>query len=254
MPPRSAPRLVLLSAPGTLAGVDPLLRRARVRVVRIALIVPRPVEPERWLSRVRSFAPPDTVIVTSRTAVAAGVQPWLRTREGRHNRVEFWASGPGTARALQTAGVRRVRRPRAIGAQGVRVAFRGRPPRTVLYFRSNRAGPALARQLRAEGHRVVDVVVYRLAAAPKLGRKARRDLLKADLLVATSPSILSELRRGLDRQSFLSLRRRAHLVVLGLHSQRAARGHGFRGVSVAPSTTGQGFTRYLLQELRDASA
>jgi uroporphyrinogen-III synthase len=254
MPPRSAPKVVLLSAPGTLAGVDPLLRRARVRVIRIAMMIPRRVEPERWLSRARSSPLPDSVIVTSRMAVSTGVQPWLRARKGGTSGVEFWGAGPGTTQALRTAGVRRVRRPREIGAHGVRVEFRGRAPRTVLYFRSNRAGPALARQLRAEGHRVLEVVVYQLDAVPKLGRQERRNLLTADLLVATSPSALSGLRKGLDRQSLESLRRRARLVVLGVRSQRAARGHGFRRVSVAPSTTAQRFTRYLLQELRDARA
>ncbi|MGI0053651.1 MAG: uroporphyrinogen-III synthase, partial [Thermoplasmata archaeon] len=112
--------------------------------------------------------------------------------------------------------------------------------------------PGLARALRKRGHRVADLVVYRLTATPPPSARARRELARATLLVVSSPSGISELRRGLGPDGFARLLRRTRLVVLGDRSRRAARGHGFRRVSVAPSTTAQRFTRHLLGELRDA--
>jgi uroporphyrinogen-III synthase len=252
MSPSAAPSVVLLSAPGTLEDVDPLLRKEGIRLIRIPSLVPRPIAPMIWLRRIPPTARRETVIVTSRTAVTAGVTPWLRTLKRGFRAPEFWASGPGTAKALRAIGARWVRLPRVVGASGMGSAIGSRPRRSILYFRSDRASPRLARELRKLGHRVTDVIVYRLGAAPPLGSKARQELLRADLVIATSPSSMAALRRGIDSSSFLRLRRSARLVVLGERSRRAARGHGFHRVSVAPSVTAQRFTRYLLRELRNA--
>jgi uroporphyrinogen-III synthase len=246
------PTVVLLSAPGTLNGVDSLLERGGARLVRIETLRLRALPPSGWLPRIAKAPPVDTVVVTSRAAVGAGVEPWRRSASITLPMPEFWAVGPGTAQALRAAGVRRVRRPRTVGALAVAEALRGKAPRNVFYFRSDRAGPRLARALRAEGHRVTDLVVYRLDAPPRLTVRALRDLATADLLVAASPSSISNLRRGLDSRSFGRLRRNARLAVLGERSRRSAQGHGFRRVSVAPSTGAARFARHLLQELRDA--
>lgn len=126
------------------------------------------------------------------------------------------------------------------------------PSRRILYLRSDAAGPRLARALRRNGHRVLDVVVYRLTAPSALTARDRHRLASADLLVVTSPSGLSTLRRRLSRSEFVRLTRSSRLVVLGERSRRAAAGHGFRQTSVAPTSTAQRFTRHLLRELRDA--
>jgi uroporphyrinogen-III synthase len=251
MPHRTAPNVVLLSSEATLKGIDRRLSAAGVRLVRLVALIPRGVNPAPWQGKLALLPPPDTVIVTSQAAVEAAVIPWRRTRRDGDEDVEFWAAGPGTAESLRAAGVRRVRRPTAIGAAGIRSAFHRRSPRTIVYFRSDTAGPALARELRASGHRVADIVAYRLEPGPKFDSRSRHELARATCLIATSPSSLSALRRNLDRRSFLRLRHSVRLVVLGERSRRAARGHGFRGVSVAPSTTAQRFTRFLLRELRD---
>jgi uroporphyrinogen-III synthase len=190
--------------------------------------------------------------VTSRAAVEAGVAPWLRTQKKAFSSPEFWVAGPGTAKALRALGVRRIQRPKVLGASGMPATIGSKPSRTIVHFRSDRAGPLLARQLRELGHRVSDVVVYRIGSAPGLSPQARRALLRADLVVATSPSSLSALRRALASSAFVDLRRNKPLLVLGERSRRSARGHGFRRVRVAPSATAQRFTRYLLKELRDA--
>jgi len=248
------PKVALIAGPGTLARVDDELRHAGVRPVRIASLEPRSVDPSVWLARLARTRPPDTVVVTSRTAIAAGVRPWRRVRGPFAPSVEFWAVGPGTAQALRRAGIRRVRRPKAVSATALTGALARTPPRRIVYLRSDVAGPRLARSLRAAGHQVDDLVVYRLAAPPRLSARAREEVGSADLLVVTSPSGLSSLRRQLGPPTFARIARTAHLVVLGERSRRAARGHGFRRTSVAPSTTAQRFTQFLLKELRDARA
>jgi len=154
--------------------------------------------------------------------------------------------------ALRRIGIRRVRRPRTVGSSAVVASLRRTPVRTVVYFRSDVAGPGLARDLRRQGHRVVDLVVYRLVSPPGLLAGARRALSRADLLVVTSPSGFSSLRKRLGSAAFSRLAESTPLVVLGERSRRAALEHGFRRASVAPSLTAQRFTRYLLGELRNA--
>jgi uroporphyrinogen-III synthase len=250
MTARARPTVMLLSGPGSLERIDPLVDRAGVRLLRLTVLHPRPIEPRGWLGRLTRSGPPDTVVVTSRTAVALGVVPWRKAHR-LPIRCEFWAVGPGTAQALRRAGVRRVHRPEGVGDLAVADALRRSTPRTIVHLRSDLAGPRLARLLRERGHRVLDQIVYRTTAPHPLTARAGRQLLAADLVIATSPSVLSNVRRGLPKSSFERLRRTAHLVVLGERSQRAARGHGFRHVSVAPSTTAQPFTQHLLRELRD---
>lgn len=246
------PLVVLVSARGTLAGIDGLLRRAGVRLVRLESMTPRPMDPTAWLDRIARSPRPDTVIVTSRAAVDAGVRPWRRVVARFPASLEFWAAGPGTAQALRRAGVSPVHRPRDVGAMAIAQALGPRPARTIVYFRSDLTGTRLARALRARRHRVVDLAVYHLQPAPRLAARSRADLLRADLLVVTSASGLSDLRRRLDRRTFARLCRATPVAVLGELSRQAAEAHGFLQVLVAPSTTAQRFTRFLLRELRHA--
>lgn len=248
---KRSPTVVLLSAPGTLGGVGPLLRRADVRVVRVRSLDPRPVAPAIWLGRLSRNLRPNTVVVTSRRAVMAGVRPWLRAVGAFPSDLEFWAVGPGTARALRAAGVPRVRCPRTVGVEGVARSLRTGPPRCIVYLRSDLAGPHLARVLRKAKHRVVDVIVYRVERPPPLTREERAAIRTADLLVVTSPSGIADVAERLGRTTFSRLRRATPLVVLGERSRREARRRHFQRVSVAPSTTPQRFTRHLLGELRD---
>lgn len=247
-----SPTVVLVSVPGTLRGVDPLLRVAGVRPVRIVASEPRPVRPAVWLARISRAPAPDTIVVTSREAVNAGVRPWRRARGRLPSPLEVWAVGPETAKALRHSGVLRVYRPPTVGASALPSSLSREPPRTIVYLRSDVAGPGLARALRSQGHHVVDLVVYRLSSPPPLTPRARADLLRADLLVVTSPSGLSNLRGRLGAAAFARLARSVPLVVLGERSRRAARGQGFRRTSVAPAPTAQRFTRHLLRELRHA--
>jgi uroporphyrinogen-III synthase len=254
MAARSGPLVVLLSAPGTLEGIDPLLRASGFHLVRLTSVQPRALPSASWLARMGETPPPDTLVVTSRTAVALGVGRWRRSNPELPASLEVWAAGPGTAQALHTAGFRRVRRPKILGAAGLARSLSRRTPRTIAYLRSDLAGPGLARTLRGQGHRVLELVVYRLQTPPRFGLRAKRALFRADLLVLTSPSGVSGLRERLDPPSFERLCRTAHVVVLGKRSLREAHRQGFRNLSVAPSLTAQRFTQYVLRELRHARA
>lgn len=252
MPPSRRPTVVLWSAPGTLGGIDRWLERDGVRLVRLSSVAPRPVNPRPWLARIARAPPPDTVVVTSRAAVEAGIRRWRHAAGRLPPGLEFWAVGPGTAAAVRAAGIRRVRRPWTLGSDAIGRALARETPRRIVYFRSDRAGPTLARSLRQAGHAVLDLTVYRLGPSRRLTARARRDLREAQVLVVTSPSGLRELRRRLGRLAFSRVSRSATLVVLGERSRRSARRFGFRRTSVAPATAPYRFSRHLLRELDDA--
>jgi uroporphyrinogen-III synthase len=246
--------VVLLSAEGTLPGIDAALARAGVRTVRIPIVRAKPLPRSRWQARLARLPNVDTVVATSRAGVTVGVATWRSLPGAGGRRVEYWAVGPTTAGALRSIGVRRVHRARHEGRVALARALVRAPPRTILYFRSDRAGRGLARSLRGSGHRVADLVVYRLEPGLAVSPRARTRLEHANLWVAASPSALTLTRTALGGSTFSRLRRSVRLVVLGERSRAAALAMGFRRVSVAPGTTTQRFTRHLLSVLRDARA
>ena len=254
MPGPSRPTVVLLAGPETLPRLDRALRGRGIRPVRLEPFGTRPVPPGRWLSRGVHRPPPDVLLVTSRAAVDAGVRPWVRALGRVPPSLEVWAAGPGTARALRVLVHRRVRTPPTVGGEAVVRALGATPRRRILYLRSDRAGPGLARALRGQGHIVRDVVVYRLVSLPPLPVDSRRALERARLLVAASPSGIEHLRARIGRSAWRRLVAHVPVVVLGARSAAAARRAGFPRVVVAPSTEPVRFTRLLLRELGHAGA
>jgi uroporphyrinogen-III synthase len=243
---------VLLSSRGTLSGIDRSLRRAGVRLVRVPVLEVRTIPSRAWRARVAEFGRIDTVVTTSRHGVTAGVVPWRKGTGQITPAREFWAVGPGTAQALREVGVPRVRRSQKMGSLPLVRALARPRARSVLYFRSDCAGPAFARALRREGHRVLDVTVYRIGGKATFTPRTRNELGSARVWVAASPSALAALRRSLGSREFARRARTTSLVVLGERSRREASKMGFRTVSVAPATAAQRFTRHLLSVLRDA--
>jgi uroporphyrinogen-III synthase len=249
----SSPTVALLAERHSLREVDRRLRATGVHLLRLPSLENRPVAPSRWIGRLRRAPPPDTVVVSSRAAVEAGLAPW-RTLAGPLPRgLEFWAVGPATARALRAFGARRVRVPSRVGGVALAAALgRGRP-RRIVYLRSDLAGAELADRLRGRGHTVLDLVVYRTRPPPRPSPRSRARLRRAALYVATSPTGAEELRRLLGRE-FARRARTVPLVVLGERSRAAARRLGFRRISVAPCPAAQPFTRHLLRELAHVRA
>jgi uroporphyrinogen-III synthase len=251
---RATGTVALLSAPGTLAAIDPLLRRAGVRLLRITTFSPVPTDSRRWVPRVHRAPPPDTIVATSRTGVGAGVAPWLLSGGKVRAAIEFWAVGPGTARALRSLGISGVKAPRQAGTAALGTALDRPAPRQILYFRSQTAGSTFARALRRRGHRVTEVTAYRLAPTTRISPTAHRKLARAKVWIVTSPSSLRALRDALTPSWYARHLGTAHLVVLGERSRREAAAQGFQHISVAPSATPGRFTRHLLRELRAGKA
>lgn len=246
------PVVVLTGAAGSLAGVDEQLARAGVRVLRLRALDLRPVPPVRWLPGVLDRPMPDAVLVTSREAVVAGIRVWRRAIRRSDDSVEYWGVGPHTAAALRRAGARRVRTAEPPSGAGLLRRFGGPPPRRILYLRSDRAGPGLARGFRGRGHRVVERVVYRVRPAGGSSAREGRALRGADLVVATSPSAIEVVARRAGRSGSPRWARTVRLVVLGERSRRRAIELGFRRIRRVPASDAQRFTGRLLRELRDA--
>ncbi len=192
----------------------------------------------------------DGVILTSPAAVEsflAPVLPYVWPSEWR--RLRYWASGPATARALRRRGGPRATVGSPEGAEGIARAIAGSPPLRLLYPRSDRAGPGLARRLRRAGHRVVEVIAYRHRPARRASDRDRRWAQRADLVVVTSPSAWEGLRRALGPGGIAALRRSARFVALGPTTARSLRAAGLRALTVAPGSSAQRFTRFLLRRL-----
>lgn len=252
MPRRAAPEVVVLGSQDSLRGLAHAAARRGLRVRLIDAL--RTVPVAAWETRGRTLAPGDldTVLVTSRHAVVPALVRWLRARRSDSPRLEAWAAGPETARELRRSGFPNVRRGQGLGVRGI-LARLGSRPRRILYVRSDLAGSATARELRAGGHRVVERIVYRTRPFPSGVRHEVRALRRAAVVIATSPSALRALRLGLGRADLRAFTSRIPLVVLGPRSARAARALGFRNVSTCPETTPQGLAVHLVRTLRHAA-
>jgi uroporphyrinogen-III synthase len=247
-----APTVVLMTAQGTLARVDRGLERAGVRAVRIRTLQPHAIDPLMWIRDLSRQSPPDTVVVTSRWGVLAGVKPWRAIDGPFPDATEFWASGPATATALRRVGVTHIHTPKVAGSDGIAWALRRGPKRDIAYLHSPLGGEELIGALRAQGHRVTPVVVYEIEMPPPLTAAEKSTLRAADVLVITSPSMLGDLAHRLSRAEFQRIAQRTTLVVLGELSRQAGVERGFAHISVAPSVATQPFTRHLLREVRNA--
>jgi uroporphyrinogen-III synthase len=246
------PLVVVLSAPETLTGVEAAVSRHRLQVRRVSALRLRP-HPNTVPSaeRVRR-ARIDTVIVTSAHGAGPALAAWCRS-PGRRAPPEVWTAGPESTARLRRAGYRRVRRTGELGADKI-VRRLGRSPRRIVRLRSNLAGLALTRALRAGGHRVTDVVTYRVEPAVGELRRARPLFRRAAALVASSPSVVSALRKALGDAAVRRLGATTPVVVLGERSAAAATRAGFRRVRVASSTSPQRFARLLVRTVNDAAA
>lgn len=246
--------IVLVGAADTLPGLEQQLRRKRAMLRRVVVLRSIPLTAaslRRITGRMGRF---DTLVVTSRAAARTFLaEPNVRGHLGRMSGIEVLAVGPGSANALRRVGLA----PAWVAEGGGRAAVESHllavRPRRILYPRSARAGSGLAEALRRQGHSVFDPVVYRLGRPRPIRAGEARLIFHADILVVASPSALSHLRAGLGQDRFRRLRSRAGLVVLGDRSARAARGHGFRAVQVAPTTAEQAFTRFLLARFARAT-
>lgn len=251
MPPHP-PQVVLLSARETLRGLGPAVRAEGLRLRRIEAIRSHPAPLGGGRRGAAGRARYDTIIVTSRHAARRALLTWaLAGKEGPMP--EVWAAGPGTAAALRRLGVRRVRQGTGLGSDGI-VRRLGARRRRVVHLRSDLAGHALARTLRAAGHQVREVVAYRVEPTPGEIRRRVAELRRAAALVLTSPSAVDSLRRAVGPKAVREIGRRTPAVVLGERTARAVAAAGFRTVAITPTPAPQRFARLLVRTVHDAAS
>jgi uroporphyrinogen-III synthase len=253
-PPRDAtPSVALVGGTETFAGLHVRLRRHGVALLRVP-VIRATVLPLQGPDAIDAPGRFDTVLMTSRNAARAlGTAPGLVAQLRRQPGLHVIAVGPGTAAALRQLGLHATWTAERGGSAAAVVHFHGSRPRSIFYPRSNRAGSRVGQALRRGGHTVVDPVAYRIDPPARVRPADAQALLRARCVVATSPSALSNLRAALDGVTFDRLRARTGLIVLGDRSARAARGHGFRGVRIAPTTAEEGFTQFLVGVIQHGS-
>jgi uroporphyrinogen-III synthase len=250
---RSPSHLWILSSEGALPGIDRRLERNGWVVHRLVALRFQNEDPVRLRERLLRWGHFDTLIVTSDHAIEAFVRPVLPLAKRRQRDLAVWAAGAATVRTLRNLGFRQVYQAHPEGAQAIGAALARGRRHAIVYPRSDRAGPRLARRLRARGHRVLDLVVYRTVPSTLLTRAALRALERGQLFLATSPSALAALRASIPPQTFHRLRSTARIAGIGERTQRSARGHGFRRVGRLSSPSVEGLTLYLAREARHAA-
>ncbi len=237
--------VALVSAPDALPGLDEGLRAIGVRLVRIPVLDFRPRPVSLLRGALAEFGAFDTLVVTSSEVVTAFVRPLSRLIRAQGPSLEIWAAGPATARALRARGFLQAHHAAGLGALPILEALRRSRPRSVVYPRSDRAGPGVARTLRRRGDRVLDLVSYSVCPRGRLTSREVRALADSDAWIMTSPSAISALRAALGSVGLRSLSRAAPVWVLGERTRRAARGHGIHGARSIGGVTTQEITYYV---------
>ena len=250
----SAPdrRIALIGGAESMRGIAERLARRGWSPIRVRAIRPEPVPvraPPAWLDRV---SPADLWIVTSRAVATTflSVHPdWVRALR----RIpEVAAVGPETARALRRLRVTNLRTVTRGGSSALLARLGPVAGRRVVYLRSDRAGPELARTLRARGARVLDRIVYRTRGGSKLAPRHRERVGAIPVWVVSSPSALMGFRTMIGAGVFHRHRGSVHAFGIGARTARALRESGVRHVQAPNESTEEGFTKLLEKALGDA--
>ena len=251
MTARSRPelRVVIASSPGTFQRVGARLRRHGWLVYRAEVIERVPVRlgpPPGWLTR---RPPPDVWVVTSRGIAREFWSSNPAWRPALRRIPTVLAVGPATAAALRRVGLKpRVERTGRGSDAMIRAAQWMRNLR-VVYLRSDRAGPRLARHLRRLGARVRERVVYRVRDR---GSALSEPLEGARAWLVGSPSALEAIRRGLGARRFRQAAGRLDVFVLGERTARAARRLGVPSPRIPRASSEELFGRRVVEALGDA--
>lgn len=247
------PRVLVLCRAGSLLSLPRTLSRAGRTVERIETIRTESVRMRGTPAWLRDEPPADLWIVTSRAIADTFLRPRPEWRARLRRIPEVVAVGSDTRRALASSGFRHVRSAPDGGNPALLRVLGRRLDRRVLYLRSDRAGPGLARELRRRGARVRERVVYRVRTGRPVRAAERRRLGAAVTWAVSSPSALDGFRTMLGAATFDRRIARVDCVALGPRTARALRAAGARRVAVARPSTQEGLTKLLAKELRDAS-
>ncbi|MDE1821415.1 MAG: uroporphyrinogen-III synthase [Euryarchaeota archaeon] len=236
--------IVLLSGPDSLTDLEGRLRSVGASVQRVVMV--------RQVGRPDAAAPPaprpgkrrNLLLVTSSAAVDHFLARWPTVLATWGHRGEIWAVGPRTAGHLRALGIRSVNIPPSPTSAAMLRSMGSLSGSYVLHPRSDVAGPGLARELRRRGARVTDRIVYTTRARTPSGSELVH-IQGAAWLLASSPSVLSALRRGAGARRFREIRATARLLVLGPTTASAARRLGFRQVRLVPLSSSKALPRFL---------
>lgn len=245
-------RVALIGAAGSLTVLERRLARRGWRPVRLEAIRTVPVRVRSvptWLER---RPPADLWIVTSRAVVTtflASHPEWMRRLRTVPKVV---AVGPETAGALRDAKIGPIRHGTPGGSAALLAGVGPVKGLRIVYLRSDRAGPELARRLRADGARVMERIVYRTRAGRRLPRDRRESVGSIPVWVVASPSALFGFRRMVGGAVFRRYRRTVEGFAIGDRTARAMRESGVRGVRSPKESSEEGFTKLLEKTLGDA--
>jgi len=245
-------RAVIIGRAGSLRRVTRCLREIGWDPVRVEAIRTVPTDigpPPRWLQR---HPPPDLWIVTSRAVVDTFLRAHPSWKSGLQAIPAIVAVGDDTRHALESAGFGPVRAAPGGGSQALERSLGPLAGRRVVYLRSARASPELARRLRRRGARVLSRIVYRVVQGPPLRGRERHRISGASVWVVTSPSALEGFRRQLGPALFRERIGRVRTYALGGFTAAALRRAGARRVADASKSTEEGLTKLLAKELNDA--
>ncbi len=245
-------RVALLGRATTLPRVARRLAALGWKVVRVPTIRTEPVRfraPPAWTRR---RPPADLWAVTSRAVADTVVRDHPDWRPALRSIPLVAAVGPRTAARLRELGfVVAVTAPEG-GSDSLLRALGVVRGRTILYLRSDRAGPHLARRLRRRGATVIDRTVYRVRDAARAGTAAGDRLASIPVWTVASPSALAGFRRHVGAARFDARIADVRLFALGPRTARAARASGAHHVLAPSRSTEEGFTNLLETELGDA--
>jgi uroporphyrinogen-III synthase len=249
-PPTPAGPVAIVAAAGTLMDLESALQSSGIRTVRfealrftpcLSSVRRRDLRRARW----------DGVVVSSPRGLDLFLAPVFGpARKGRANPVAYVA-GDSTATAAARLGYAVVRPSGAPGILGIVAAVPGGRRLRLLHPRSDVAGPKLARELRAAGHTVRDVVAFRTVPATHMSAATRRGILGCTVVVVSSPSALRSLRRHLGAVAFRELSARASFRALGETTAQSVRRAGVRAVGLLDPGGGQRFTPATVTSLFD---
>jgi uroporphyrinogen-III synthase len=218
-----------------------------VAVPTIAILPPEPGgRLDEALRRIEQY---DRVVVTSANGARACL---ARARAlgldlARVRRVRWAAVGPATAAVLRDAGVPVTAVPSRYLTEAIAGEIGGVAGARILLPRTDAAGPALARSLRARGAEVEEVTAYRTVLAPPRSRARLRSLVAArhvDTVIFTSASTVRGLVRLLGDET--GALREMTIACIGPVTAAAVVEEGFHPAVVAAEHTADGLVDALL--------
>jgi uroporphyrinogen-III synthase len=250
--PKGVP-VAIATAAGTLTDLEESLRRRGHPVVRFDASRFVPTLSAAELRRLRDD-PWDGILVSSPRGLELFLEPVYRSAPKGTRRPVAYVAGEFLAAGAARLGFVVVRPSGPPSLDAIVASVPSARPLRLLHPRSDVAGPALARRLRAKGHTVRDVVAIRTVRATRMPANVRSGFRTAGLLVVSTPPTLAAVRRHLGPEAFRELAATVPFRVLGGATERAARRAGVRDVARLDPGPGQRFTPATVDSLFDGRA